>query len=247
MPQSFAEFFDGSYVKNLDGSPMVAFHGTKATIDQFKTPTWLSNREDYADLFSADWGDGERTPESKVYPVYLAFKNPYFTSNWGVTEGKANSAEWRAAREAEGYDSVIFSLEGEVEFIAFHPDQIMHATDPRAPQSRFSNYSGPADLEGMRIAEPDNSLLFTQPGPWRKDDDGALVRSVASEEPDSDDLVAVVSEGRIFVMHNEKEVAAPEGLDLCDAQEWCDRYLIAAGAVVPEPAEPAPILRRRGP
>lgn len=118
----------GSKVVGDDGALLTVFHGTKQTFDQFKVPAWFTPDYKMADHFSASPGeddDEERTPHSKVMAVHLDIKNPLLTDDWHVTENLATRNDWRKKQMAAGHDGVKFtSEEGEVEYIAFHANQI---------------------------------------------------------------------------------------------------------------------------
>ena len=126
----FRSWFGNSAVVDEDGQPKPVFHGTKARFEAFSTPAWFTPRFEFADLFSADWGeDGERDARSRVVTAYLSIQNPILTDDWDVTEGKAFDPDWRAEQLANGFDGVIFQREEtpgelEVEYIAFLPEQI---------------------------------------------------------------------------------------------------------------------------
>lgn len=112
---NFWRWFGESKAVDGEGRPVVVFHSTKAKFDEFVVPAWFSDKESYADLFSAEWGGGERTTDSKVIPVYLKVLSPFATSDWEVTEALALKATWRHDREQEGFDGVFFQLDSEIE------------------------------------------------------------------------------------------------------------------------------------
>jgi hypothetical protein len=105
--------------------PLVAYHGTKADFDEFKTPAWFTPDKKMAHGFAGELADGVRNEHSKVYTVHLDLKNPYKTDDWDVSESKAYNPKWRKQMMAKGHDGVHFTSEdGEHEYIAFHPHQI---------------------------------------------------------------------------------------------------------------------------
>lgn len=139
---SFENWFGKSKVTTPEGAPLLVFHGTRNYFSEFRTPAWFTPRYDLADIcFSAELG--EKTPDSKVIPVYLSFQNPFYTDDWGVTEGRAYEKEWVDSILAQGYDSIIFDLDEdgdrEIEYIALKPEQIMMANHALAPDSQFKN------------------------------------------------------------------------------------------------------------
>ena len=117
---------DGAGKPFSAGAPLLAYHGTKATFTEFKTPAWFTDRFDYADNFSGHWGDGEKTADSRVLKAEIRLNNPVLTDDWDVIEGKANTPAWVAEMKALGHDGVIFVDEDtlETEFCVFNADQI---------------------------------------------------------------------------------------------------------------------------
>jgi hypothetical protein len=231
----FDTWFSGSKVTNPNGSPLVAFHGTQAAFQNFETPAWFTPSEFHADNFSADWGDqGERTPESRVIPVYLAFKNPLYTNDWGMTE-PSNIVEWLADLKGRGYDSVIFSCEGEVELIALDASQILPASHPLAPDGEFKNYKGTD--EGRKFKDQPrhiNKLNFIKSSPWTELDGGVLVRYVDGTQPDDEDNHLAVIDTTARVLHNSEWVTLAVALDTSPslAMTLCDESLRSQGVVL---------------
>jgi hypothetical protein len=127
--RNFWRWFNNSEVTDESGRPAVVYHGTKGNFDAFKTPSWFTDKEHFADMFSADWGDGERTEDSKVVQVYLKIAKPFKTSDWRVTENSAFKPDWVNERRSEGFDGVIFKEGDEIEFIAFDSVQIKAAAE----------------------------------------------------------------------------------------------------------------------
>lgn len=123
----FKAWFKNSKVVDKNGKPLIVYHGTKAAFDSFKTPAWFTPDKKFADAFSAEWGDGTRTSDSKVIGVYLSMQKPIYTDSWDVTEGNAYDESWRKAQMRKGFDGIIFEDEGEVEYVVFKPEQIRRA------------------------------------------------------------------------------------------------------------------------
>lgn len=124
--RSFKDWFEGSKVVDGQGNPLVLYHGTQRDFIHFRTPAWFTADKSMAEFFAIAPNDDPQPGDSpRVVPVYLALRNPLHTDDWDVTEDKALDPEWRKQQLLAGYDGVIFtSDEGEVEYIAFHPDQI---------------------------------------------------------------------------------------------------------------------------
>jgi hypothetical protein len=120
------------------GGPLVAYHGTKADFDHFKTPAWFTPDKKMAHGFAGEFADGVRNEHSKIYTVHLDLKNPLKTDDWNVTEHHAFNPAWRSKQIAKGHDGVHFtSEEGEHEYIAFHPHQIHIVAKESAAQDHF--------------------------------------------------------------------------------------------------------------
>lgn len=128
---NFWKWFGDSKCIDEVGRPLVVYHGTKAVIDVFKTPAWFTDNEKFADMFSADWGDGTRTTDSKVIPVYLRITTPFNTDDWDVTEYLGRTPAWVKSRKREGFDGVFFRSPDdahEIEWVVFDANQIKSVT-----------------------------------------------------------------------------------------------------------------------
>jgi hypothetical protein len=123
---SLMKWFGKSIVTNDDGSPKVVYHGTKGNFSVFRTPAWFTPDKRLADNFSEsmDMNFVERTPDSKIMSVYIRLENPVITDSWAVTEPNKAMLEQYKVWEKEGHDGIIFSLDGEIEYIVFHPNQV---------------------------------------------------------------------------------------------------------------------------
>jgi hypothetical protein len=151
-PEEIKRFIlDGAGKPFVAGTPLIAYHGTKATFTAFKTPAWFSDRFDYADNFSGPWGDGEKTFESRVLKVEIRLHNPVLTGDWDVIEGQANTPAWVEEMKALGHDGVIFVDADtlETEFCAFNPDQIRILDNTHRPYLEAVEQVEPA-APGMR-------------------------------------------------------------------------------------------------
>lgn len=110
------------------GIKVYAFHGTQLQFDTFETPAWFSNTFYYAEMFAGHWGNlGEPTEESRVVVAEIVMTNPYYTSDWDVTEALSED-QLKILKDA-GHDGVVFTApegmdEKEIEFIVFSSDQI---------------------------------------------------------------------------------------------------------------------------
>jgi len=148
--QNFVRWFDDSAVVDKDGKPLVVYHGTAKTFDEFfqkestKSPSKLigfffSPSAKMASDHVARRSGGE--PGSQVYPVYLSVKNPYVESVMDHMDMNVWSAakikKWKQSLIDEGYDGIYIepskSMPGYEDgvWIAFDPTQIKSATGNR--------------------------------------------------------------------------------------------------------------------
>ena len=120
----FKKWFGDSKIVNSDGKPLVVYHGTKASFNEFdslKVGTasdqgWYGSGfyftpdpEVASDVYAKRVGDG--TDGANVMPVYLSIKNPYdwrSENSIGLFQNNAGaSLEKRAELEERGFDGVV--------------------------------------------------------------------------------------------------------------------------------------------
>lgn len=151
----FKARFEGSKALAADGTPLMVYHGTKSTFDNFRDgTTFFSESAEVANTYATA---PEYASVPNVRPAYLNMKNPYIFDaegfDWGniefhgairTTEDIANFAK------DNGYDGVIIKnvvddmnaemQYGKTAYAVFSPDQIISAfgaDDLPAIQSRM--------------------------------------------------------------------------------------------------------------
>jgi hypothetical protein len=127
--ESIMGWFGNSKVVDDQGNPLMVYHGTQSKFETLRTPAWFSDKYEYADNFSAQWGDkGERTSNSRVIKAYLRIENPYETDDWSDTEPSKDNPDWMQKLIDQGYDGIHFvehsAFGTETEWVAFYPEQI---------------------------------------------------------------------------------------------------------------------------
>lgn len=83
---AFRRWFEGSVVTNPDGSPKVLYHATNWDVEEFRPFTHVGTAQAANDRYAAliamdDWingttGSNRRPTDYRMYPVYVAMKNP---------------------------------------------------------------------------------------------------------------------------------------------------------------------------
>ncbi len=150
----FKRWFGDSKVVDENGDPLVVYHGTSKSFNQFNTKSrsillgsgsYFTTDPVEADNFTmSQWPALFGTTKPQIVPVYLSIKNPY------VTDDKIDS-QAREESIRENYDGIIVrGKDGRIEWaVAFEPTQIKSATgnigtfDPTnadITQSRRRNY-----------------------------------------------------------------------------------------------------------
>ena len=152
----FKRWFGDSKVVDENGDPLVVYHGTPMSFDEFNTfPIFFTDDAEAA----AGYAHGQYAPPEvdagpNVMPVYLSMQNPKtFTAKQlhaliPADEDDVNSIEWSDfdnladELEAEGYDGVIIKGVADyaggkgggrqwrayTQYVAFNPTQIKSAT-----------------------------------------------------------------------------------------------------------------------
>lgn len=127
---AFKKWFGDSKVVDVDGNPLVVYHGTDQDFSEFKKGVidpigfkdgqghYFTRQPEYA----GDYG-------AMVMPVYLSMQNPYMAP-LGQYEHTYITPERRAELERDGYDGMIFEGNGkqDSEYIIFNEKQIKSAT-----------------------------------------------------------------------------------------------------------------------
>ena len=181
--KEFRTWFDKSKIVDEEGRPVVVYHGTAASFDQFnpkllgsiseasdaKVGFWFAGNPRRAALAAYDAQDVSTDDSgANVMPVYLKMLNPYesYESVYELLADPEASAKLiRRARRA-GHDGVIFH-NGEMgtNYVVFNPRQIKSAIgnvgsfDVADPDIRRSESVGSA---GISVADVEKALAPLQ-------------------------------------------------------------------------------------
>ena len=173
---AFRSWFGESKVVDAEGRPLVVYHGSTQAFDRFErtgvTDFGFLGRGFYFSSSAADASEyanqgpvvvGDDVLDgATVYPVYLSIKNPLVITEYPPVRSSEQAEQYRADLEAQGYDGVIFTPNGDAsrrEFAAFRPEQIKSATansgafDPSNPSILYQPaYHGtPHDVDRFSL------------------------------------------------------------------------------------------------
>jgi len=154
----FAEWFGDSRVADEHGNPRTVYHGTNADVRAFggvsgsktgnvTTPLghFFTAVPREASRYATQWSN----EGSNVMPVHLSIQNPYemsykdfddmamavFRKEKTEEEARAHSLSFRNDLIRQGHDGIFIMHRGRpLEYVAFHPHQIVSAISPRIPQ-----------------------------------------------------------------------------------------------------------------
>jgi hypothetical protein len=133
--KAFKDWFGKSKVVDDSGKPMVLYHGTDQSFDEFQGTSWFTTSKSDASNYSNIITPGkEHTPN--VMPVYVSIKKPKYLENY------ANRDEVEKAKQSGKYDGVIVkNVMGSDKsyFITFKPEQVKSVFnegtfDPKNPK-----------------------------------------------------------------------------------------------------------------
>jgi hypothetical protein len=135
--KAFKDWFGDSKVVDAEGKPLVVYHGTDASIEQFdvgESGVFFSASPKVASSY-ASFGDGDG---GNVVPVYLSLQNPLIVVDpdpgrkIGANYYDMTQGDLRAQAVAGGHDGIIVRAirrrKDESLYIAFRPEQIKSAT-----------------------------------------------------------------------------------------------------------------------
>lgn len=123
---AFKEWFGDSKIVGSDGEPLVVYHGTAKSFNEFNTTDFgaLLGKGSY---FTADQSDARQYSDGgkRIVPAYLSIKNPYYVKS------AMDAVPSRAKMLADGYDGVVYNNEdGSIKWAVAHkPAQIKSATE----------------------------------------------------------------------------------------------------------------------
>jgi len=161
--QNFVRWFGDSKVVDAEGKPLVVYHATTAEFSKFDRQAegsmFTYGREPgsggifFSSTPSPYFTEGSRGQEKggRTIPAYVTIKNPAI-----VTRGLSLEEQAKALREAEeqGHDGAII---GEVEYVAFNPNQIKSTLQGRSDE--YGDFS--ADPRILYSKEGDKKVLGT--------------------------------------------------------------------------------------
>ncbi len=122
----FQKWFGNSTLKGEDGKPIVLYHGTSDSVEQFDfdhpsrkdsgwlgTGVYLTDSTDMADLYAMQKRRAGKAGEN-VMPLYARLENPYYATaedKAAVRAGGREAADaFTAKLKSEGYDGVIYQV-----------------------------------------------------------------------------------------------------------------------------------------
>lgn len=142
----FKAWFGDSKVVDAEGRPLVVYHGTADSFDQFdlehpnrKDTGWLGEGvylTDDPDLANAYSNLKAGSAAPNVMPLYASIKNPFTATIEDKRRlkgaSKSTAKAWTKSLQEAGYDGVILDYgNGTREIVAFEPTQVKSATGNR--------------------------------------------------------------------------------------------------------------------
>lgn len=122
----FKKWFGDSKVVDGDGKPLIVYHGTTKSFNEFNTTDFgaLLGKGGY---FTADQADAKQYSGGgkRIVSAYLSIKNPYYVKS------AMEVVPSRGDMLSDGYDGVVYNNEdGSIKWaVAHNPNQIKSATD----------------------------------------------------------------------------------------------------------------------
>ena len=162
--EKFKRWFGSSKVVDDAGQPLVVYHGSTESFNEFKKTVLFDDVVTNGFFFTADPQYGYvRREEGMVYPVYLKIENPYFVKRSEEMEGLnvwGNAGEWIDQLKAAGHDGIIWGDQSNLrrppygawgndrsQLFVFEPTQIKSAIgnngeyDAANPDIRYSLFA----------------------------------------------------------------------------------------------------------
>lgn len=122
VAKNFHKWFDGSYLVNDDGTPIICYHGTDDTMNEFKIRK--TEDSDYGIYFSADENYANEYGK-KTCQCYISMKKPFImeiepTDAYGliIIKNRIIGFYRHLSKEAmdtlikKGYDGIVVSVKG---------------------------------------------------------------------------------------------------------------------------------------
>jgi len=139
----FKNWFGNSVMKNPDGTPMVVYHGTTDSFEQFDLDhpnkydsgflgrgVYMSDKEELATVAAINKKSRTKAPakDIKIMPLYVRLENPYTATIEDKVRikqgGPAASVAFRDKLIREGYDGAIMSVLDGQEIVVFDTNAV---------------------------------------------------------------------------------------------------------------------------
>ncbi len=139
----FKNWFGNSVMKNPDGTPMVVYHGTTDSFEQFDLDhpnkydsgflgrgVYMSDKEELAKVSAMNKKSRTKAPskDKKIMPLYVRLENPYKATaeekNQVRKGGPAASVAFRDKLIKEGYDGAIMDVLDGQEIVVFDTNAV---------------------------------------------------------------------------------------------------------------------------
>ena len=135
----FKNWFGNSKVVDEQGNPLVVYHGTDQSFEQFNGVSWFTDSASSASDYSKVITPGVESNNPNVLPVYLSLKKPKIVYHFLL---KQDVEKIRAAGKHDGIIVKNVGTSDKKYFIAFKPEQIKSVNnrgtfDPNDPRILF--------------------------------------------------------------------------------------------------------------
>lgn len=140
--KEFERWSRNTVVRDKDGAPCVAYHGTNSDFSEFREGLgYFTTRTDYGYIQKSNY----------VLPVYLNITNPYWPEHQSEVEMLRNNTERVEELKSQGYDGVIWAKKGDLmrgpsgwgndypQVVTFYPNQVKSAISNKGAFSDLSN------------------------------------------------------------------------------------------------------------
>lgn len=140
---NFTDWFDDSKIVDVDGDPLVVYHGTNQDFSSFDPEAdprsyesdrgkfFFTSNPQHASGYAEDDGMGKNAGAPNVIAAYVAIQNPFVIDNSDdpTNDWDRNGDLYSALAEEQGRDGIVIQTEDGSEklVIAFRPEQIKSA------------------------------------------------------------------------------------------------------------------------
>lgn len=181
--KAFKTWFGDSVVRNDDGSPMVAYHGTRGDFSEFnRDVNYFTPNADTAATFGENQTD-ERAGDVNVMPVYLAIKNPYVWDMKGLLISGPAMPMVVGRAKSQGYDGIVLknvknydhSKNLDTTYVTFNKSQVKSAvsntgefdsSNPNIALSAAKSITKPIFHSALARAAETTKLAKGSPEQW---------------------------------------------------------------------------------